>query len=58
MTQKRTKTAADRKTRKLKVKRETLKDLGASNAAGVKGGTGTPVQRRALTGAACGQKTL
>jgi hypothetical protein len=39
MTGKRTKSASERKTRKLKVKKETLKDLGVEGARGVKGGT-------------------
>ncbi len=39
MTGKRTKSASERKTKTLKVKKETLKDLGAADAKQVKGGT-------------------
>jgi hypothetical protein len=42
MTGKRTEPASERKTRKLKVKKETLKELGVKRSDDVKGGIAAP----------------
>jgi hypothetical protein len=62
MTGKRTKPASERKTKKLKVKKETLKDLGAADAKQVKGGTlfatgACRAGRQTVTALGCGAQT-